>query len=218
MSGIKLYGDNFSVATRSVTIMLDKLDLKYEMIHIDVLKGMNLAPSFQKINPTQMIPVLIDGSLKLTESRAICTYLATKFSSDLYPSILVDRARVDEMLYYDACMVSPTFQNLMRPVLQGADVADVEVGKMMGIMHHLNKVLSSTGFMAKTEQLSVADIVLFAMISTLEAVAVIDLSIYRNIVIWLEKCKSSIPNYDKANGNGLKKVVRYYLVRTGVAK
>lgn len=60
-----------------------------------------------------MIPVLINGSLKLTESRAICTYLATKFSSDLYPSILVDRARVDEMLYYDACMVSPTFQNLM---------------------------------------------------------------------------------------------------------
>jgi hypothetical protein len=49
MSVIKLYGDNFSVATRSVTIILDKLDLKYEMIHIDVLKGMNLTPSFQKV-------------------------------------------------------------------------------------------------------------------------------------------------------------------------
>ncbi len=32
---------------------------------------------------------------------------------DLYPSITMDRARVDEMLYYDATVLNRTWQELM---------------------------------------------------------------------------------------------------------
>ena len=72
------------------------------------------------------MPLLIDGTFKLTESRAISTYLADKFDleaaksghgngrgSELYPSTLQDRAQVDEMLFYDVTVITKRFQELM---------------------------------------------------------------------------------------------------------
>jgi len=41
------------------------------------------APDYFAVNPTGMVPLLIDGEVRLSESMAICDYLATKHSSPL---------------------------------------------------------------------------------------------------------------------------------------
>jgi glutathione S-transferase len=41
------------------------------------------APDYFAVNPTGMVPLLIDGEVRLTESMAICDYLATKHGSPL---------------------------------------------------------------------------------------------------------------------------------------
>ena len=41
------------------------------------------APDFFAVNPTGMVPLLIDGKVRLSESMAICDYLATKHGSPL---------------------------------------------------------------------------------------------------------------------------------------
>ena len=85
------------------------------------------------------MPILLDGTFKLTESRAIAAYLVaqhgkTQEHKALYPEIqqvitnncnnilmkynveniiLQDRARVNEMLFYDANVINRRFQDLM---------------------------------------------------------------------------------------------------------
>lgn len=57
----------------------------------------------------------MDGTLKLTESRAIAMYLVNQYgkSDELYPKLALDRAKVDEMLYFDATTISRKYQELM---------------------------------------------------------------------------------------------------------
>lgn len=44
------------------------------------------APDYFAVNPTGMVPLLIDGDVRLSESMAICDYLATKHGSPLVVS------------------------------------------------------------------------------------------------------------------------------------
>jgi glutathione S-transferase len=113
---LTLYGDPFSVATRFVTCTMECLDLEYEFRHVDVRKGEHLTPEFKKVNPKQTLPCLVDGSFVLTESHAIAGYLAGqhgKVGEVLYPTDPMDRARVDEVMYFDATTISRRYQELM---------------------------------------------------------------------------------------------------------
>ena len=81
-----------------------------------------------QINPLQTVPVLVDGTFKLTESRAIAAYLSNHHGNkeeavDLCPSLAQDKARVDEMLYYDATVVTKRFQELMVSSITGVKLA-----------------------------------------------------------------------------------------------
>ena len=55
------------------------------------------------MNPQHTIPCMKDGDFCLNESRAIATYLITKYGKDdkLYPKDVVTRAIVDQRLYFD---------------------------------------------------------------------------------------------------------------------
>lgn len=90
-----------------MTLLGKYLGLDFEIREIDLLKGEQFSEEFTKLTPVRKLPVLIDGDLKLTESRAILAYLVNtrKPGSDLYPSDVAARALVDERLYYDATVV-----------------------------------------------------------------------------------------------------------------
>jgi len=211
---LTLYGDPFSANTRIVTIVLEVLELKYEFRSIDVMHGDHLSSAFQKISPRGVVPTLVDGNFTLVEARAIATYLISQYANEsqreLYPTITQDRARVDEMLYYDATVVNRTWQELMYPILHGENVAENPQNKMLGIMHFMNKQLGATGYVARTDNLSVADLAAYATVSTIKALEVVDISAYDNLETWRRNLMRLIPNYDKANGNGINKTIRFY--------
>ena len=57
------------------------------------------------MNPSHTIPTMKDGDFVLTQSRAMVTYLATKYGNDgcmLYPAAVETRAKIDDCLYFDA--------------------------------------------------------------------------------------------------------------------
>lgn len=83
--------------TRAMRViwLLEELGEAYEldpaMPHSDRVKA---------LNPTGKVPVLIDGDEVLTESIAICAYLADKHGRFAYPAGTLERARQDSFTQF----------------------------------------------------------------------------------------------------------------------
>lgn len=106
---MKFYHCDSSPPCRAVLMTIRNLDLDVEIHIVDLIKGDQMKPEFLKVNPQHQVPVLVDGELTLTESRAIQAYLvnAKKPGNSLYPSDAKSRAIVDQRLYFDATTVFP---------------------------------------------------------------------------------------------------------------
>ncbi|WP_150301266.1 glutathione S-transferase family protein [Pseudomonas profundi] len=97
---IKLYGTPPTRLLR-VTWLLNELGLEYESHPIDLMKGEQLQPDFLALNPAAKVPVLVDGSLVLTESSAIQLYLAEKYpEAGFIPQALEDRAQMYRWIFF----------------------------------------------------------------------------------------------------------------------
>ena len=77
------------------------------------------APDYFAVNPTGMVPLLIDGEVRLSESMAICDYLATKHGSPLVvPPNDPERPQFLQWLWYGAStLMTPLSRlNIVRQV------------------------------------------------------------------------------------------------------
>lgn len=131
---MKLYIAPLSPNVRRVRLTAAVLGLPLEENLVDLAKGEQKKPEFLALNPNGQVPVLVDGELVLTESRAIMQYLAAqKPESGLLPRD--ERARLDvtRWQFWDASHFSPqlgalAFQRILKPMFgMGApDPARVE--------------------------------------------------------------------------------------------
>jgi glutathione S-transferase len=97
---IKLYGYPRTRSAR-VAWALEEASAEYEYIPINLQAGEHKKPAFLKINPFGKIPALIDGDLILSESAAICTYIAEKFpAAQLIPNTPQGRAEYFHWLFF----------------------------------------------------------------------------------------------------------------------
>ena len=71
----------FNPMSRAVTThwMLTELDVPHEQVVVDVFSGETDTPEYRAINPMGKVPTLVDGDTVITETAAICTYLADKY-------------------------------------------------------------------------------------------------------------------------------------------
>jgi glutathione S-transferase len=77
------------------------------------------APDYFAVNPTGMVPLLIDGEVRLSESMAICDYLATKHGSPLVvPTDDPERPQFLQWLWYgESTLMTPLSRlNIVRQV------------------------------------------------------------------------------------------------------
>jgi glutathione S-transferase len=75
--------------TRSVRVLwaLEEADAQYTYVQVDLKAGEARRPPFLQINPGGKVPALVDGNLILTESAAICIYVADKYpTAQLLPA------------------------------------------------------------------------------------------------------------------------------------
>jgi glutathione S-transferase len=78
MARLTLY--HASPSRSSVTLwMLEELGEPYDIHMLDLTKGENREAPYLAINPMGKVPALRDGETVITESAAICTYLADEF-------------------------------------------------------------------------------------------------------------------------------------------
>ena len=92
---MKLYNTFISSASYRVRIALNLKSIAYEYVSVNPLKGDNLKPEYLSVNPQGLIPTLVDGENRLTQSLAIIEYLEeTHPEMPLLPADPLERARV----------------------------------------------------------------------------------------------------------------------------
>ncbi|TOF82151.1 hypothetical protein CGJ15_26245, partial [Vibrio parahaemolyticus] len=116
-----LYYFPASPPCRSVMLTAKAVDLKLTLKEVNMQAGEHLKPEFVAINPQHSIPTLVDGNIKLWESRAICSYLATQYGKDdsLYPNNPKARCLVDARLYFDMGTLYQRWADYAYPVFHG---------------------------------------------------------------------------------------------------
>ena len=78
---IKVYASG-GARSRRVLWALEEAGAPYEVVTLQFPPRVH-HPEYLKINPTGAIPAITDGDMTLTESLAICEYVARKHGSDL---------------------------------------------------------------------------------------------------------------------------------------
>jgi glutathione S-transferase len=83
---MRLYGYPNTRSTRALWA-LEEAAATYNYVQVNLLKGEGRSAAFLEINPGGKLPALVDGNLILTESAAICMYIADKFpAANLAPA------------------------------------------------------------------------------------------------------------------------------------
>ncbi|MEM9624504.1 MAG: glutathione S-transferase family protein [Pseudomonadota bacterium] len=99
--------------SRAVTThwMLTELAVEHEQVLIDYTTGGNSTPDFQAINPMQKIPALRDGDVIVTETAAICAYLADKYPDrQMAPPVTSNlRGAYYRYLFFPGTTLEPMF-------------------------------------------------------------------------------------------------------------
>jgi glutathione S-transferase len=97
---LKLYEYAFSGNCYKIRLLLNQLDIAYERVPTDILKGESRTPEFLAMNPVGKIPVLeIKPGQYLAESNAIISYLAD--GTDFLPTDRWERAQVMQWLFFE---------------------------------------------------------------------------------------------------------------------
>ncbi|EJD6508365.1 glutathione S-transferase family protein [Providencia rettgeri] len=93
MSELVLFTNSMSRGN-TVDLLLKILDVPYKRIELDYGADMHTA-EYLAINPMAKVPALVDGEAIVTETAAICLYLADKFIEKGLAPALNDAKRAD---------------------------------------------------------------------------------------------------------------------------
>lgn len=107
---MELYGYFRSSAAYRVRIALNLKGLAYDSVPVHLLKdgGQQFSGDYLSLNPTALVPTLLDGDTAIGQSMAIMEYLEeTHPSPALLPSDAQGRARVRAIAQTIACDIHP---------------------------------------------------------------------------------------------------------------
>ncbi|PML76863.1 maleylacetoacetate isomerase [Enterovibrio norvegicus] len=105
---MKLYDYNKSSASYRVRIALNLKGLSYQTQVVSLLDGDQKGDAYLALNPTGLVPSLVDNGQVLTQSLAIIEYLEETYPSpSLLPADRSMRAKCRALAYDIACDIHP---------------------------------------------------------------------------------------------------------------
>jgi maleylacetoacetate isomerase len=108
---LKLYSYWRSSAAFRVRIALNLKGLIYDIVPVHLTEGggQQHAAPFRKVNPQEMVPVLVDGERVVRQSMAIIEYLDEAYEGErkILPATARERARVRSLAQMVACDIHP---------------------------------------------------------------------------------------------------------------
>lgn len=178
---------------QKVHIMLEELELPYEVHAIDISKGAQFEPGFLRISPNNKIPALVDmqgpdGELSLFESGAILLYLAEK-TGKLLPQDTVSRYRAMEWLFFQVGGVGPMLGQAHHFIVYANQKIQYAVDRYSNEANRLYRVMDerlSKGPYFSGEEYSIADIAIYPWTLHYENQGV-DINDYPRLLEWQQR-------------------------------
>jgi len=208
---ITLYGFALSQPTRSVLLLCQEANIRYNFVVVDALKGQNRSPEFRKIHPAGLVPAISEDEIGvLGECSAILQYLAeTRCLFDWYPVDPVLRARVNFWLSWNHSNTRQSTKGLLVPLLFPPKTGSEEVinlgkrqlSRSLAFMEtHLNN--NEGHLVAGHEHITIADLTLITELDQLtpECFGLFDFSPYPNITNWMSRVQGSLSSYSNIIG------------------
>ncbi|XP_035891708.1 glutathione S-transferase 2-like [Anopheles stephensi] len=199
-----------SAPCRAVQMVAEAVDVPLNLHHLDLMAGAHRSATYTKLNPQQTIPTLVDRTVVLCESRAALIYLCDRYAkagSDWYPLDIVQRAAINQRLFFDACVLYPRFTDFYHPQVFGNAAPDVK--KRVAFersVELLNIFLKEHAFVAGSS-MTIADISIFATLTT-ACVLGFELKPYACVYRWYQAMMKSCPGAKK-NLEGAKEFLKY---------
>jgi glutathione S-transferase len=217
---MKLYMHPVSMTSRPVRLFIAENKIACDEEVVDLMTGAHLQEPYASLNPNCLVPMLVDGDLKLTESSAILKYLADKIGSPAYPKDLKQRAKVNEMMdwintnFYRAWGYNLAYPQLFPHLKARSDEAQaamLEAGQANSKrwLKLLNDHwIGPTNQYLCGNQITIADY-FGAGIVTLGELIGCDLSPYPNVQRWLANIKK-LPSWNTVNEHfyGLREAIK----------
>jgi glutathione S-transferase len=206
---MKLYYHPASTSCRPIMLFAAEANIPLDYELVDIFTGEQYKAPFESVNPNHLVPVLEDGSFRLTESAAILKYIAEKTGSDAYPSDLQQRARVNERMDwfntqlnrdFNYGFVYPQIFGMMKRPTEEFQKGQVQWGKERSLawLKVLNdSILGSGNHYVCGDRITIADYQGAAMVAVGE-VAGCSFGAYPNVCAWLARMKA-LPNWNKVN-------------------
>ncbi|XP_044735595.1 uncharacterized protein LOC123297853 [Chrysoperla carnea] len=200
----KVYGIDFSPPVRGVLLTAKAIDLDIEYIQVDLFSREHMKPEFTKMNPQHTVPTLDDDGFYLWDSHAIATYLVSKYAKDdsLYPKDLKKRAIVDRLLHFDSGILFPRARGISFPImfLNEKTIPEEKKAGIYEAFDFLESFFDGNSWIAGN-QMTVADLCIIPVVSTLVCLIPIEESKYPKLLAWIEKCKG-LPYFAECNNPG----------------
>lgn len=175
-----------------ISIMLEELEVPYELKLVNIGAGDQFKPEFLQIAPNNRMPAIVDPegpggeAISVFESGAILQYLGRKFAR-FYPSDERERVAVEEWLFWQVGGLGPMAgqahhfrQYAPEKIAYGIDRYTNEVNRLYGVM---NKRLEGREYLAG--DYSIADMASFGWIVP-HANQGQDLADFPNLRCWFE--------------------------------
>ena len=201
---IKIYGFPLSQPYRSVILLCQSNDIKYEAVLVDVLKGQHMKPEYRAINPAGLVPAIQeDGLGVLGECSAILAYLAeSRQLSQWYPSNAATRAKINFWMSWNhgntRLCTSGILRNKLFPPKTGGDELIAAAQKTLkGSLTLLENQLKITKFLVAGDKPTIADLVLLTELDTSSSsgFGLVDFTPYPNVTRWMGDMAAELPTY-----------------------
>jgi GST-like protein len=173
---------------RKASVMLEEIELPYNVHKIDITTQQQFTPEYIAINPNSKIPAIVDQEtgIKVFESGAILIYLAEK-TGKLLPTEQKSRFQVLEWLMFQMGGVGPMFGQLNHfkrfapeKISYAIERYEKETLRIYGV---LDKQLQSNEFICG--DYSIADIATYPWVAIYEFQG-LTLDNYPNLKRWVD--------------------------------
>lgn len=185
---LTIYGTKQSRAGRCLWA-LEELKLAYQHNPLSPHAGDTRTEAYLKLNPLGKVPTLTDDDFVLTESVAICYYLASKQPTPLWPEDPRARARIYQWSSWATTELEFHLTMWIREKRGNADAALMVkyLENAAGSLAPLERHLATSAYVAGSA-FTIGDINAASALAM--GAALLDMSAFPASKSWLEKCLS----------------------------